>query len=386
MGGEIGVDSTPGLGSTFWFTVRLGNSAKAGADMQIGAHAGNAEHRLEQGYQGARLLLVEDDPTNQEVALGLLRSVGLVAELAVDGVYAVEMVGQNDYELVLMDVQMPRMDGLEATRRIRQLPQCQQMPILAMTANAFAEDRDNCMAAGMNGFVAKPVDPEELFTILIKWLKPREPAAPSVATVAPVMVQHDQGLMARLETIDGLDLAKGLSVLRGDAPTFARLLCQFAERHRSDMFQIAGLDQESARRVAHTLKGSAATLGLIHLSASAALLEAALRQSKSQTEAAGLVEACGKELETLNKQLAELELEAHPLAPTVDAAPEEVKAILKQMEELLSFGDVDAGDLFLNSSGILRHALGDEVTTQLGRQIDEFDFLAALETLKAANQ
>jgi PAS domain S-box-containing protein len=167
MGGDAGVESVPGVGSTFWLTVRL---TKGKALSAPGAQPGVAETRLALDYGGRRVLLVEDEPVNREVTVGLLEDVDLSVDVAADGVEAVELAGINDYDLILMDMQMPRMDGLEATRRIRQLPAGTLVPILAMTANAFVEDRRRCLDAGMDDFITKPVDPETLFSVILNWL------------------------------------------------------------------------------------------------------------------------------------------------------------------------------------------------------------------------
>lgn len=171
MGGEVGVDSVPGKGSCFWLTARFG---KVGSEaMRYAGQAGRGlpEDELRERAEGVRLLLAEDDPVNQEVALELLRNVaGLTVDLAENGVQAVAMATENDYSLILMDLSMPVMDGLAATQQIRALPGRATTPILALTANAFAEDRERCLAAGMNDHIPKPVDPDLLFGTLLRWL------------------------------------------------------------------------------------------------------------------------------------------------------------------------------------------------------------------------
>ncbi len=169
MGGNAGFNSVLNQGSVFWFSVRL---PKADASNSPGSYVNSnlADEALLTRFAGTRILLVEDEPINREIALELLQEVGLSIDVAENGLVALNLVRQHDYALVLMDMQMPKMDGVEATKRIRQLPDRTALPILAMTANAFAEDKARCVEAGMDDFITKPVDPDVLFAVVLKWL------------------------------------------------------------------------------------------------------------------------------------------------------------------------------------------------------------------------
>ena len=169
MGGEVGARSTPGVGSTFWFTVVL--QKKERRDESASMAVTDAETLIRQRYQGLRILVVDDEPVNLEVARFLLEDAGLVVDTAEDGFEAIARAKGAAYALILMDVQMPKLNGLEATRQIRELLACRDTPILAMTAIAFAEDRNRFLEAGMNDCLIKPFDPNDLFSALIRHLE-----------------------------------------------------------------------------------------------------------------------------------------------------------------------------------------------------------------------
>jgi PAS domain S-box-containing protein len=277
MGGEAGVRSRPGDGSTFWFTANL--TRGHGVVPVLETSKGDAETTLRQRFRGASILLVEDNEINREVALELLHSVGLAVDTAENGSEAVERIRQHDYELILMDMQMPVMDGLAATRIIRALPQGSNKPILALTANAFSEDRDQCLQAGMDDCIVKPVNPEALYGSLLRWL-PRSARVPTPADLSPANPSSEPMSMdAALAALQGVDTAYGLKVMHGDIDRFARLLVKFAGTSQAEVDALqsstATGNTATAVRLAHSLRGAAGSVGATELADAVADLEAA---------------------------------------------------------------------------------------------------------------
>ncbi|MDO8937935.1 MAG: response regulator [Methylicorpusculum sp.] len=393
MGGDAGVISTVGKGSTFWFTSRLQRGQGQMPERSEAAEA--AEVVLRRDHSGARVLLVEDNLINREVALELLYGVGLAVHTAKNGLIALEKASKMDYDLILMDVQMPVMDGLTATQMIRAQPGQASLPILAMTSNAFNEDRQACLAAGMDDFVAKPVMPAELYASLLRWLSKKgqpgvAPAKPESAdktlAASALTTPQDSAIPQTLPPIDGMDYAPSLLVLRGNITKYKALLRLFAQSHKDDMHVaiklLADGDTQAVRHLAHGLKGVSSTLGAYRVCALVTQLENALLKNAEMNECMELVRLCDSEL----RRLAEVILDL-PNAPQqtcggeIDPGP--IKQILAEMESLLTQSNIRAGRLASESDDQLRVIFGDRYTDFM-RQLEIFDYEKALAILKTS--
>ena len=385
MGGEAGVESVPGQGSTFWFTARLGRGRGAGPLPALQMNASNVEAGMRHYHAGKRILVAEDNEVNQEVARELLERVGMVVDMAGDGREALAMAGRRGYDLVLMDMQMPEMDGLEATRAIRALPGWSGTPILAMTANAFGEDRQRCLDAGMNDHVAKPVDPDVLYTTMQRWLgTPASPPPPAVA--APPADQGGASRLAGLGAIPGLDPEIGLKSLNHRQERYVVMLGKLVCAHAGDMGKLreklAAGDWAEARRLAHSLKGVAATLGAVDIQAAAAAVERAIIEARAVEEIETLLAPVERAQAALAGGMAGL---AAPCGETAPPPPpgERLETVLDDLERLLAEGNVDAASHVREHAASLAAALG-TAAAALEEQVAAFDFEAALTTLRQA--
>ena len=282
MGGQISVESQPGQGSTFKFALNFGHPAPGSPESKRALKSQAAAKELKVSpdtldrLHGGQVLLVEDNEINQFVALEMLQATGLQVTLAVSGEQALELVQAQRFDVILMDIQMPGMDGYQTARRIRQDPgpNPSGIPIIAMTANAQKEDRQKALDAGMDDYISKPVNNTRLTNVLLRWVKPL------AHLNAPVTPNQAQAPAVLPESLEAIDMQAALARLGGNQQLYRKVLLMFQAEHGRDIEKLrASLlqpDHAPARRLAHDLKSLAGTLGADLLREDARLLEAAI--------------------------------------------------------------------------------------------------------------
>jgi two-component system sensor histidine kinase/response regulator len=329
--------------------------------------------------RSARVLLAEDNEINQEVASELLRDLGLEVDVAPDGASALAMARQKAYDLLLMDMHMPLMDGLAATLEIRRIRQLDSMPVVAMTANAMQADRDRCRDAGMVDFISKPIDPRELARVVTRWLGPR----PAVSVAKGAYTGLDLP-----PPFEGLDMDQGIRRVMGKVSLYVAVLRKFHQIHHAFeaefMAALQASDWALAERLAHSLKGSAGNIGAERVYAEVTELETAVRERQPQHEMkrrlAGLMHCLQPLIEHLHQSL----VTEAPAGARREAAAQAAQQ-LTDLRSCLNAGDPRALDLLHRHQSAFRAALGERYA-ELESTVRRYDFEAALRLLGSAAQ
>lgn len=368
-----GVLMKPVTPSTLFDTIMALNASSGGA------RATHAVPSPDAALSGMRVLLAEDNALNQQVAQELLKRAGVEVVTVSTGAQAVAEVDRTSFDAVLMDLQMPELDGFDATRTIRAQPRHATLPIVAMTANAMAGDREKCLAAGMNDHIAKPIDPQVLYATLALWGRPGAGSAPVRTSVTPVSPGEVPSPV--------LDVAMATARLAGDQALYDMLLERFLQDEvqavESIRTALAADDAATARRLAHTLKGLAATVGANALSQGAAALESALNQGDSAEECLPLLEAVADDLVRVMAAAA-AHLAGQGKSQEASALPGvELRPALERLIQQLENFDGEAGHTLRE---IEQHAQGSDWAARLAplaRKIADYDYEHALGDARA---
>ena len=389
MNGTIGVDSAVEVGSTFWFTVPLQRGHGPMPQHPATRQLLSAEAQLRHHHRGARILLVEDNPIGVEVVQQMLNGVGLDVAIAGNGREALELAGSENFDLVLMDLQMPEMGGLEAARSLRVWERYATTPILALTANAFVEDRRACLDAGMNDTLTKPVEPTSLYEALAHWLPVKYETRTRVrvadSNISDVLVQETGDIFESLSKVFGIDISYGLNMMRGNKDKYAALLRRFLISNGNITKELEdALTSENtggAMRLMHSLKGAASVLGLTEIASLSRNLEAVLKDQSAPTNCRELI---NRECASLKVAIAALSAamppeETQPPPPHLDLTV--AQPVLRKLGSLLIQNDMAALTLVDENSAMIKNALGASYEN-FERHINSFGFDEALKHLR----
>jgi CheY-like chemotaxis protein/HPt (histidine-containing phosphotransfer) domain-containing protein len=378
MDGCVGVQSALGEGSCFWFEVPL-ELAQDHPPSELLANTGSEDWQI---ATGTRVLLVEDNALNQQVATELLQLRGCSVDVVANGLQALERLRQERYALVFMDMQMPVLDGLSATRQLRQLPGLGQLPVIAMTANAMVRDRDACLAAGMNDFLSKPFEPDALYAVLRRWLT--ADGAIVSSPVQPVLVSTS---LPELQ-LDDVDMVAGMRRVLGKHSLYQDLLFTFLNGQGSLLEELKVAldthDVQAAELLLHSCKGVSATLGAHGIAQAAGELEQGLSDGWPVAAIQQGLDALAVPLTRLLKQLRE-QLHADAETTLVDVDALQVSLVGGRLAELLGDFDAAAVDFFSEHADLLHSAFTGRFR-QLKGAVQRFDFEQALSCLNQALQ
>ena len=399
MDGNIGVSSEPGKGSCFWMEIPFEKSKDQSVHnyTSVGYQEVTDSMRM-QGLSDVRILLVEDDLINQDVARGLFKNIGLVPDIANNGLEAVEKVKSKEYDLVFMDVHMPEMNGLTATRLIREINCCDNLPIIALTASVFAEDRAEALESGMNDFISKPIEPSILFSKLLQWLPEKTGSLaiePSLQAESGVdSVDESLDIYKYLASFSFIDVQQGLRSVANNMEQYIALIGKFFASHRNDSEEIIAAlkegDQEKARRLAHTVKGVSATLGLSPLHQAALQLEAIIKSNDIED-----ISEVESEMNDFVTELSRLDELLDGIGNIANSNPEDqqdveysdsqVIELLQEIAPLLAIADTQAIDIIESNKNMLITRFAEQ-GEQLIEMVDMFDFEAASKLLEQIRQ
>ncbi len=367
MDGEINVESVPGKGSRFYFTIWL--------------HEGDAKHLIEtqvdtkninialETLRGAKLLLVEDNELNQELAIELLRTNGIQVQLAGNGQEALDILQTETFDGVLMDIQMPVMDGYTATKAIRNQERFQHLPIIAMTANVMATDIAQVKAVGMNDHIGKPFDVHELFTTISRWISVQQP--PKLPTIQQKLS------LSIWEDLIGVDWEQGLITTMYNSDLYRRLLILFRDEQQEFLTNFLASqnnpDPTVATRLAHTLKTTAGNIGATYVQQAAAALEIACQQSDNQYAIEPALRRVIEELDPVLKSINNV-LAAKFATTTQNNDTQRIKEIIEKLRILLQEDNPDA----LEQLDLLTRLMPNKDLVMLKELVNNFNFVDAL--------
>ncbi len=353
-----------------------GNHGEMAAD-KLNPPPGVVQQKL-----AGKILLVEDNEINQQVAIAMLENFGLQVDVAEDGIQAVGAVEKQHYDLVLMDIQLPEMDGFEATRRIRSNNRVSDLPIVAMTAHAMSGDRDKSLQAGMNDHLPKPIEPDQLFAMLSKWLKPLPDSIPTITEAV-------NGNGNNFPELPGINLDQALPRTGNNKKLLRKLLFEFhADHHNATELMKRSLQQKeiaSLKRYVHTLRGVAGNLGADELQQAASSIEQAIDEAADTTEIGNRIQELGKLLAPLMEQLGRYK-QMHQTrdSANISALAADTNGLERQLQELLDLlRRGDSAIIALTESVVAQLAsLGlSEIGEELATRVNDFEFDDAIETV-----